>query len=191
MRYHELLEAKVSAAGIVDRIEQDCQPYLQIIGDNVSAFPMYRGMEEHEMILRKQVRLDNRKPWSSAQIKHERYNQYFEDTFGQPFRNSLFVSGDYEMAAYYGAPYAIFPIGKFDWLWSPQVNDMALDIRWPPVGGHVNVPPSQEAVIDKLQTLDYNMNSDLKGAIVTGNEIMIRCKEYYALSQQVFRTLYA
>ncbi len=173
---------------ILNIIKKDCKPFLQIIGNKIDTFVMFRGMEDiySDPIVRKKVRLDDRKPMSSAPIKHERYNHYFEDTFGQPFRNSLHASGNQHMAEYYGDVFVIFPIGKFDWLWSPMINDMAMDIRWPMVGGQLNVPPSQEAVEEYLDTLNYNMNSDLKGAIQSGNEIMIRCKEYYAINIEEF-----
>jgi len=183
-------EITVDRDYILNLIKKDSKPFLNRIGGDFSYYAMYRGMEnETQPFIRKQVRLNDRKPMSSAQIKHARYNQYFEETFGQPFRNSLHVSGEREMAEYYGNVYVIFPIGNFDWLWSPEVKDMALDIRWPMVGGQINVPPSQDAVTDKLDTLDYHMNSDLKGAILTGFEIMIRCKEYYAIDLQTFNEI--
>jgi len=145
---------------------------------------IFRGMEkEHKPFLKKKVRLDNRNPMSSAQIKHERYNNFFEEMFGEPFRNSLFVTGDYGQASHYGNIYMVVPIGHFDWMWSPDINDLALDIPWPSVGGHINVPPSQDTVDTILGNANYTINSNLGGAIQSGNEIMIRCDEYYAIAE--------
>ena len=183
MKINEITDQKTTA---LKKIKADCKPFLKIIGYDINEYPLYRGMSgtgfQH-----KTVRLTNRSPMSTALTKHDRYNHYFEETFGQPFRNSMFASGSIQMAFFYGRVFRVFPIGNFDWLWSPQIEDIALDIKWPIIGGQHNVPPSQEAVNAKLDTLDYNMNSDIRGAIKSGNEIMIRCSEYYAVLESVFK----
>lgn len=175
---------------IAQRIRENCKPFLKLIDNDVREYIMYRGMEfSIDPIQRKKVRLDDRKPMSSSPIKHERYNHYFQEVFGAPFRNSLHTTGDVSMAEYYGDPFVIFPIGEFEFLWSPDVNDMTLDIRWPSVGGHINVPPSQEAVDDKLEFAGYRHNRDMAQAIKSGNEIMIRSKNYYAVKPAIFERL--
>ena len=177
---------------ILTAIEKDCQPFLNRIGKDIGNYPMFRGMEFHknaDNLIRKKVHLDDRTPMSSAKIKHDRYNAWFEDIFGEPFRNALFVSGGRDVARSYGEPFVVFPIGHFDWVWSTQVGDMAIDIRWPNMGGFINVPPNQEVVNSTLDNLDYNLNHDLKGAIKSSNEIMIRCEEYYAVKYKAFREL--
>ena len=194
MRYYELTEKTeihIDAMHIMQTISKNCKPFLKLIGSQVTTYPLYRGMEaasHPESITKKQVRLDNRRPMSSAQIKHDRYNLYFQEVFGAPFRNALFASGDRKMAQFYGYPFVVFPIGEFEFIWSPDVNDMALDIQWPQAGGWINVPPSQEAVDDKLEFAGYR-DRDLPQAIKSGNEIMIRCKEYYAVRTAVFQEI--
>jgi hypothetical protein len=189
MKIAEATEIHSDAQWIMERLSKDCKPFLNLIGSEVTKYKLYRGMpfmKKADSMTKKQIRLDDRKPMSSAQVKHDRYNHFFQEEFGAPFRNALFATGSFRMAQYYGAPFMVFPIGKFEWLWSPDVNDMALDIRWPAVGGQINVPPSQEVVDDKLPAYAYRHNYDLPKAIKSGNEIMIRCKEYYAVKKIVF-----
>ena len=131
-------------------------------------------------IVRRKVRLDDRTPMSTAQVTHDRFNAYFQEKFGAPFRNSLHTSGDGGHASSYGNLFEIYPIGDFEFVWSPKVNDIAFDVIFPPVGGFTNVPRSQEVINKKLDTMQYT-NKNLIGAIESGNEIMIRSKSYYAV----------
>jgi len=190
MRHYELInEDTESHPNILAAITKDCQPFLSRLGGKLGDHPLYRGMNGDNALkglTRKKVRLFDREPMSTARIKHERYNNYFEEMYGEPFRNSLFATGSIEQANYYGAVHAVFPIGEFSWLWSPIIEDMAIDIRWPSVGGFVNVPSSQKAVDDVLSRSQYQVDSNLKGAIESGHEIMIRCDEYYAISKKIF-----
>lgn len=198
MRYHELTEATeihTDALWIMETLSKDCKPFLNLIGSQVTKYKLYRGINTRRMregmpsLIRKQIRLDDRRPMSSAQEKHDRYNHFFEEVFGAPFRNSLFATGSFKMAQFYGTPLMVFPIGEFDWLWSQDINDLALDIPWPAMGGFVNVPPSQEVVDRVLGEANYSINTNFTGAIESGNEIMIRCKEYYAVKPAVFKEI--
>jgi len=189
MRLTEI-QLPTDRAAIVELIQRDCQPFLGKIGGKMGEYTLHRGMAHSRTpLVKKQVRLDDRNALSTSAVKHERYNNYFEDEFGVPFRNALFASGNKDQAAFYGDVFTVFPIGEFDWLWSPNIEDLALDITWPRVGGFDNVPPSQEHVDSELSRAGYDMNSNIKGAIESGNEIMIRCKEYYASSIHVWNDL--
>ena len=89
---------------------------------------------------------------------------WFIENFGAPYRNSVHVTGNIYQTEDYGSPFAIFPIGDFTFVWSPTVSDIAVDIKWPSVGGFQNVPPSQDIVDKGLTKADYR-NTDLKAAI--------------------------
>ena len=166
--------------GVHKTIIKHCQPFLKMIDNRIEDYIMWRGMNESKQIIRKSVRLDDRKPESTAQDKHEKLNTYFIETFGEPFRNSIHVTGSSSQAHDYGELYTIFPIGNFRFIWSPKVNDIAISIRWPQPGGWSNFPPSQEVVNEIMDQQEYS-DRDLPQAIKSGNEIMIRCDEYYAV----------
>ena len=177
---------EVTEPNIIETIKKDCKPFLQLINGDIMEYTLWRGMLQAlpAGIQRKDVRLDDREPLSSNPSKHEKFNNYFERAFGAPFRNSAHCTGKRKIAKMYGMAYVVFPIGKFDWVWSPKVADLTMDIVWPTPGGWTNVPPSQEVVDEKLSKAGYTKNKNLKAAIKSGNEIMIRCKEYYAVEPE-------
>jgi len=186
MRYTELIES-TSGDELTQILQRDCQPFLRAINNSVHNLRMYRGMFERvESYTKKRVRLNDRDPMSTDKTKHVRINDYFTRTFGEPFRNALFVSGDEKQAGSYGKTSIIFPIGDFTFLWAPEVNDMAIKLagRWPMVQGY-EIPPKQEQADALLSRYNYT-TVDLVGAIMSGQEIMIRCKEYYAIEPRLF-----
>jgi len=112
MRIIELTES-VRLPHIRATIERECQPFINRVGD-IGKYPMFRGMDEdgtqkQQGLTKHKVYLDDRVPLSSAQIKHDRYNAYFEEMYGEPFRNAVFASGSQDQAASYGSVFVIFP----------------------------------------------------------------------------------
>lgn len=203
MRYYELIEGeyydpttdKAAAAAdeeysrkqLIELVNRDCKPYLEHIDNDIMRYQMYRGLEKFgKNVFKKTARLDDRKPAATGQEKHDRINDYFEREFDHPYRNGVFASGDTSMAGTYGMVHVIFPIGNFEFLWSDSVNDMAYDIKWGSVGGFQNVPPSQEVVDNVMSTAGYT-TGHLQDAILSGNEIMLWCKEYYAVRRSIFQ----
>ena len=168
-------------------IRRDCQPFLSQVKH---PFSLYRGMfgQTHKFI-KKQVRLDNRSPNAMDFDMHTVLNNYFTEEFGEPFRNAIFASGDNDNAETFGYSYFIFPIGRFTFLWSPHIDDLNFSMedlfadaveQWK----LSPIPPTKsqkaEALIKALRQVDYKM-TDLQEALESSNEIMVRCKEYYAL----------
>lgn len=118
--YKLVLEAKA-------KILQDCKPFLSMIGP----VPMLRGAASGPAFSKRSIR-ENRIPRNSG---HNSFFQWFfnaciEKTFGiKNIRtSSLFVSGSESTAFFYGNPYFIFPIGDFDFIWSPKVTDSYEDL---------------------------------------------------------------
>ena len=137
-------------------------------------------------VLKKAVRLDDRRPQEMDPLDHDYLNQYFTQEYGAPFRNAIFVSGDFNSAGYFGRVYSIFPIGEFKFLWSPRIDDLnfAHHDLLDGLFADRTIPPTKvqraQGLIKALRNVDYR-TTDLKAAADSGNEIMIRCKEYYAL----------
>jgi len=190
MRYTELIES-TSSDELTQTLQRDCGPFLQAINNRVHNFRIYRGMFKRvDGYTKKQVRLDGRDPMSTSTTKHDQINTYFTNTFSEPFRNALFVSGDEKQAKSYGHTSIIFPVGDFTFLWAPEVHDMAITLAgsWPVVNGW-NVPPKQPYTDELMSKYNYT-TKDFVGAIKSGQEIMIRCKEYYAIDPRLFSDLF-
>lgn len=175
---------------LIPMIEKNCQPFLESIGQDVDTYKLFRGMRTvvGTAIQRKQVRLDKRDPAQTEEPTHRKINNFFTKEFGAPFRNAVFATGNSIEASVYGnAVHVIYPIGDFTFLWSPVVKDQTYDLKWHYLGGFSNVPPTQKLVDQTLRDVEYTMN-DMKKAILSKSEIMIRCKEYYAVDMRVFKT---
>lgn len=189
-----------------DHIHADCQFYLSQIKGVDNGFPRdleqsiaYRGMDKGKywdtQIILKDVRLDDRKPLDSDDVTHSFLNSEFTKLYGAPFRNAMFMSGSARDTLRYGHTFQVFPVGQFKFIWSPTVNDLwveARDLRraYAMPDGHGNEEEQlknqkykadvkkefHEKVIATYQT------GDMKAALASGKEIMVRCKQYYAVN---------
>lgn len=70
----------------------------------------------------------NRKPRDSAKPFHEFMDNLLFEKYKIRFRSqSIFVTSSRKSAVHYGFPYIVYPIGKHDYLWSPDITDMAVE----------------------------------------------------------------
>ena len=122
-----MLTANKLPQAIVGKIEELCQPYIQMRGglDGCFAQPLYRGMKiiDGQSIHNSH---DYREPQSMPIVLHHRIDQWFHDTHGHCFRsvNAVFCTGSLEQAQAFNPAHAIFPIGEFKFAWSPSIADL-------------------------------------------------------------------
>ena len=110
---------------IVELIKKDCQPYLQEAQPFTPENSLLRGLgSSTQTFMKKAIRLDDRKPKDIPLELHNRINDFFDQKYGESFRNAMFCSSDYIQAENYGIVYYIFPIGEFKSLWNPNVEDL-------------------------------------------------------------------
>lgn len=141
MKFQDILEAPPKQEEYViemwHNIYQNCQPFLKEVNKTPSKHVMYRGIpylestdqnDHYDVMGIKDVRLDKRTPKDTPQKDHDEVNQYFTQAYGHPYRNGLFVSGSQDTAASYGNAFAIFPIGKFEYIWHPEIKDLYMDV---------------------------------------------------------------
>jgi len=211
MRYHEIIESAIddtdainNSAGdstVIDKIQkyllENCQPYLEQIGYDTNKYVLYRGIINggSAIINVHRVRLDDRAPSDTPGECHRLINNYFTQKFGEPFRNAMFATSVESDAAIYaiesGAS-VVFPIGNFTFVWSPRISDMFTDFidsdGFDEKFGDCELDGSEERLFEILPKLRYQ-NTDLKAAISSGHEIMIRCKNYVSLPADVLEIL--
>jgi len=199
MRYTELIEhigdmqdlsQKSMWQKTIAGIKQDCQPWLKQINYDISTFPIYRGLGTVEKpVLKKKVRLLKRRPTDTSEGAHELLNKSFTTLFGEPFRNAMFASGDFTVTNDYGNLYMVFPIGEFTFIWSSDVKDIfsehenqldRIAAGYDPEDGTMPIDDIEGTMLEYVNNLGYH-TTDLKNAIASGSEIMIRCESYYAL----------
>lgn len=129
-KFMDLMESvqigPVPAALVVDFILDNCKPWLQ---KNPKLIPLYRGAKGKNTdgslypAVVVPVRTD-RKPLDTDVYYHDFVNDYFKK-IGSPVTrgNSVFASGNITYASHYGTVYLMFPIGEFDFMWSPEIDD--------------------------------------------------------------------
>ena len=158
-------------------VKEDCQSYINQNPAAITTSPLFRGIHSSQDTLKKKVRLDNRQPLDSSNSVHAELNRVFQDQFGEPFRNALFVTNDKYQANNYGEIYIIFPRGNFTFLWSPDMEDIFNAYE-----NKLHTESDEDFVYALLRNNNYYTNS-LPKAIHSGNEIMMRCGSYYAIRQ--------
>ncbi len=119
---------------IVNFIKRDCSEFLEenknnplwrgVTPQSISRFDFPIGDDGETFKIRGSVRSD-RTPRDSDQWLHEVFDDFFLKKFGIRFRsNALFcVKDEDDVDSEYGKPFAIFPIGKFDYAYSDYIDD--------------------------------------------------------------------
>ena len=158
-----------------ERIRRDCQPYLALLHDGAS--PLYRGAPASAEVVSEWLVRRDRKPRSMPIELHEAADQWFSRNFGVRFRSAgFFCTGDPKQAEGFGAVYQVFPIGGFQFCWSPNVRDLH---EFSAENDYLRRPSNE--LVEALDRLNYR-EEDFGKATASGCEIMIACGRYYALA---------
>lgn len=184
---------------IIRFIKENCQPFLK---KSKGRF-IYRGMKMVSPITIKEPRKD-RLPRDMELKFYKLLNKAFNDLFGWKARSEgVFVSGSPYNVEDYGPIYYVFPIKAFEFIWSPNVFDLIDEVPH----GIVNFINPYDLDKETTEYFDWNRNFEMKGglkeehieyvkkwikqekytrnnfykAVESGNEIMLRCKEYLAI----------
>ena len=184
-------------------IESRCQPYLAEVGgfDNaIFKTPLFRGIQKYmHMDAKIEPVLQNRKPLDTPPDIQILMDKWFYKKTGINFRSSsVFASGSWGMARGYtkndGPVVVVLPVGNYHYCWSPINKDVYEDL------GHfifkfdkfvgVNKERSTELLLANPALLTkflnkgkYKLDTGLREALASGNEIMINCKEVMLVNQ--------
>lgn len=206
-----------------------CQPALKALNGST----LYSGRNNKGFWYRKKPVLD-RKPKDTDILIHKGFDEIFQKKFGYKARSeSMFVTGSYRSARFYGDLYAIYPIGNFKFVWSDEITDLFSKIRdvanisdylmyiegmkkdwtveaqkeWVKIQMKTDISltkyvddyihkkenkldtitASQTWIKEKVlewmskEGISQYQNTDLVGAVKSGNEIMLKCDEYVAI----------
>jgi len=182
-----------------DRVHADCQFYLSQINAGEDNQIAWRGMDSQKYYgtqsILKDVRLNDRTPKDTDESTHDYINREFTKLYGAPFRNALFVSGSVQNTIRYGFPFQIFPVGQFKFIWSPTVNDLWIEtqklhrtMQLPNRSGGEDAMLKNEQLKSQARkefnekVLNSYQTTDISDALINRREIMIRVKQYYAVS---------
>jgi hypothetical protein len=178
-------------------LKAECRPFLETTNAEISQFslPLYRGIHKG---LGAPVKIKcpiNRKPRDTLSLIHRIMDNFFLDTFGIAYRsNSLFCTGNKDRARSFGDLCLVFPIGTFEFCWSPKVKDLTewyyyelrrrfpLEKRafsrphyWAKDEGNIRLKAAITTILQDSGFIDKRLNA----AINSGNEVMIHANEFY------------
>lgn len=128
---------------VLDTLARDCAPFLKET-DKI----YYRGMGgvSYELIQKFHARKD-RKPKDMPLAYHNELDKIFQKYFGWKARTEgVFASGRRTMVSQYGSVFIFMPIGKFRYVFSPDIRDLYM---------HLNDMSPETA---KLYDFDFNDN---------------------------------
>ena len=109
-------------AEISSMIQRDCKPFLKEIKGGKSL--LFRGNKRRiNDISKVRSRLKDRIPSDTLKEIHNHMNKLYNNEFGWPVRNGIFATGNFNTTKSYGNGYIFFPIGKYEFVWSPDVED--------------------------------------------------------------------
>jgi hypothetical protein len=106
-------------------INKDCKPFIKEI--KVAKNLLLRGVKPYAVPIVftvKNVRKD-RKPRLVDKELHKRIGKLSKKLFGWNIREEgVFTTISYSIARHWGQPIIVFPIGKFKYVWSDNVEDL-------------------------------------------------------------------
>jgi len=178
---------------VVEILQRDCQPFLQ--ATNNLEYRLYRGIRSivpfDGKLIKEAACPVGRRPKDSPMFLHRVADQWFFNETGIAFRsNSVFCTGNNAEAIEYGTVYLMIPLGNFDFCWSPNVEDLYRKFdqtRYHSYNADAMVGEAlydKESLIHDLDHSKYRFNSsvnDFRSGIVSGNEMMIHCDQYYIM----------
>jgi hypothetical protein len=113
-----------SLPNFLDSILSDCGPCLKELRKNRCLVPFLRGAKQVAPFFKKDVRQD-RQPRYIDPVLHDILGKYTKTIFGWDMRREGVFTGDISTAwdfARGGKVFAIFPIGKFKYIWSSDIT---------------------------------------------------------------------
>lgn len=162
------------------KVQRECKPFLAMIAS--STVGLYRGCSRDEAAVFEDEVPRDRKPKNMPVELHQAADAWFSARFGVRYRGAgLLCTGDVVQAASHGDVYRIYPVGGFQFCWSPRVKDLH---AWCDENGFLQKSP--DVLTNALAGLDYR-EDDLAEAIASGSEIMLACKRYIGVQAVVMR----
>ena len=180
---------------VVDEIADKCKPYLAEIKEPHN-YVLYRGISQS---VSPTGDIHNthrdRQPVDTNPSFHKALDEWFFNKFNIRFRShfSMFCTPDKRQAQLYGNACAVYPIGKINYTWSPQISDLYSYLSRKTTAGKTpdDVSPEEAyALINqwfKEDNIEYYSNTQLTSN--TKNEVMIHVPSYYVIPQSTQKTI--
>lgn len=129
MRLNQYLNEEIEIDEALDMIQDQCDPFIKLMR---KTDVIYRGVNNsgakaYEPI-KKFMHSEGRIPLSTPKAIHNELNNIFTEKFGWPVRDGIFCSFGMGNITIYGLPHYIFGIGKVQYCYSTEIDDLWADI---------------------------------------------------------------
>lgn len=168
---------------VVDEICNNCKPYLNEIKEPHN-FMLYRGVDldiPYTSAIHNTHR--DRVPSDMSPVFHKALDDWFYNRYHIRFRsnNAMFCTPVKNQASLYGNIGVVYPIGKINYIWSPQIHDLYDYIQRHKTPSDITVEAAYKS-INKWFEADgvvYHFNTQLSSN--TTGEVMIQVPSYYVI----------
>ena len=142
--------------GIIQSLNKDCMEFIQELrksGKN----PLWRGTNKSrtKSIVKVTPRQD-RYPKDMPEFMHDMIDEQFKAKFGwKPRSTGVFVTGRKSDAGSYGATYMFFPVGKYSYLYNPDVSDLYSEVDGESMSGYSDYSDWINSYVDEWEDSWY------------------------------------
>jgi len=205
MKADKQIESPEKVAQFFEFVEQNCATFLSEIGgiQNINKFSLYHGTKLRLAPARLLTVRKNRTPIDTPEDTQELIDDWFEKRTGIRFReSSVFATGNPANAEAYGSLSVMFPVGKFNYAWSPVYDDLTSSLEiFMTKNGTAYLEDEYDTYSDIIYTdsagMEFNkhdvtnpklinlfmvqgmfkVNKNLRDAIISNNEITLDCNQ--------------
>lgn len=185
--------SRLHMVDVLNMIKDECQQYLRRVAMNGKFHALYTGLPSKRWPqCEVQVRKD-RAPIPTPKRIQDTFDRVMMEMYGKEFRSdSFFATGSPAMSDDRGIKHLVFPIGRFEYLWSEKLDDLIYGF-----GSEEDITDekglywdmqeaegmdAEDKVLKKfLKENEFVLNKDLRRAADKRHEVMIDCKYYYAI----------
>lgn len=170
------------ARAVVRMLHRDCEDWLTEAG----AHPLYRGVRnpptQTSPVQIRTVRQDRRPLHAPPGWDEAMRNEIDRRGLVANRHNSMFATTSYEISTAFGTPTIVFPVGRFNYTWSPAAKD---PYAWLTRLGRDNTG----TLSTLIQQLAFRGDDgSLREALERSHELMIRCERYVCIEVSFAKT---
>lgn len=181
MKFYSWLNEENNMEEVFDKISKNCKPFLKNLTSNTVQRFLVSGRRKSDEYFKGTIRKD-RQPTDTPEEIHDYVDNLFDEKFGIKARSStLFCMANPTISKGYGTPYLIFPIGKYKLIWSSDIEDFFGDVVEDMMMEDMY---DNDKIEDAIKT--YEMTEKIPVDVSANTEIMLYCKEYYALKVSTY-----
>jgi len=185
-----LLNESYISDELIDQIQEDCKYYFDRNGRPLHSYPVYRGIYPPIKTIETKKPRKDRTPIDTPKEIHKKLDELFKKEFGWKARSEgVFVTGSRSQAGMYGDPHIVLPIGKFKYVWSPSIPDLTVYLERD-VHVLMRIHGKEEIIMEPEEynkilknTVNKYKSTDFENAILSRNEIIIKCDRYYLINE--------